>query len=106
MGDLGTYIPIVLALTLAKNLNLGTTLIFTGLYNFVTGALYGVPMPVQPMKSIAAVAISTGSDFGIPEMMVAGIFTGGILLVLGFTGLTQLVYKLIPLSVVRGIQLS
>ncbi|GAV92234.1 hypothetical protein CFOL_v3_35615 [Cephalotus follicularis] len=106
MGDLGTYIPIVLALTLAKDLNLGTTLIFTGIYNFATGALYGVPMPVQPMKSIAAVAISSGSDFGIPEMMAAGIFTGGILLVLGLTGLMQLVYKLIPLSVVRGIQLS
>ncbi|KAI9191576.1 hypothetical protein LWI28_010246 [Acer negundo] len=106
MGDLGTYIPIVLALTLAKNLDLGTTLIFTGVYNIVTGAMYGVPMPVQPMKSIAAAAISGGSDFGIPEMMAAGICTGGILLVLGVTGLMQLAYKLIPLSVVRGIQLS
>ncbi|XVE98506.1 hypothetical protein REPUB_Repub03eG0112400 [Reevesia pubescens] len=106
MGDLGTYIPIVLALTLAKDLNLGTTLIFTGLYNIVTGAMYGVPMPVQPMKSIAAVAISSGSDFNIPEIMAAGICTGAILLILGATGLMQLVYKLIPLSVVRGIQLS
>lgn len=106
MGDLGTYIPIVLALTLSKDLNLGTTLIFTGLYNIVTGALYGVPMPVQPMKSIAAVAISDGSGFNIPEIMAAGICTGGILMVLGLTGLMQLAYKIIPLPVVRGIQLS
>lgn len=106
IGDLGTYIPIVLALTLANGLNLGTTLIFTGLYNIVTGAIYGVPMPVQPMKSIAAVAISNSSEFSIPEIMAAGICTGGILLLLGVTGLMQLVYKLIPLSVVRGIQLS
>ncbi|GMJ07240.1 molybdate transporter 1 [Hibiscus trionum] len=106
MGDLGTYIPIVLALTLAKDLNLGTTLIFTGLYNIVTGAMYGVPMPVQPMKSIAAVAISNGSGFDIPEIMAAGICTGAVLLVLGVTGLMQMVYRLIPLSVVRGIQLS
>ncbi|KAE8702953.1 Molybdate transporter 1 [Hibiscus syriacus] len=105
MGDLGTYTPIVLALTLAKDLNLGTTLIFTGAYNIVTGAIYGVPMPVQPMKSIAAAAISD-SGFNIPEIMAAGICTGGILLVLGATGLMQLVYKLIPLSVVRGIQLA
>ncbi|GER39668.1 sulfate transporter [Striga asiatica] len=105
MGDLGTYIPIVLALTLAKDLDLGTTLIFTGIYNFVTGAVYGVPMPVQPMKSIAAVAIST-PDFNIPEVMSAGICTGGILLILGVTGLMHLVYKLIPISVVRGIQLA
>ncbi|KDP32273.1 hypothetical protein JCGZ_13198 [Jatropha curcas] len=106
MGDLGTYIPIVLALTLASDLNLGTTLIFTGIYNIVTGAIYGVPMPVQPMKSIAAVAISNTDNFGIPEIMAAGICTGGILLILGVTGLMQLVYKIIPLSVVRGIQLS
>ncbi|KAK6162133.1 hypothetical protein DH2020_001974 [Rehmannia glutinosa] len=105
MGDLGTYIPIILALTLSKNLNLGTTLIFTGIYNFVTGSIYGVPMPVQPMKSIAAVAISN-PNFNIPEVMAAGICTGAILLLLGITGLMHLVYKLIPISVVRGIQLA
>ncbi|XP_059296398.1 molybdate transporter 1 [Lycium ferocissimum] len=105
MGDLGTYIPIVLALTLASDLNLGTTLIFTGVYNFVTGAIYGIPMPVQPMKSIAAVAISN-PEFGVPEIMAAGICTAGILFLLGVTGLMQLVYRLIPISVVRGIQLA
>ncbi|XP_021714192.1 molybdate transporter 1-like [Chenopodium quinoa] len=105
MGDLGTYIPIVLALTLSRNLDLGTTLIFTGIYNIVTGAIYGIPMPVQPMKSIAAVAIAN-PDFGIPEVMAAGICTAGILFVLGVTQLMQLVYLLIPLSVVRGIQVS
>ncbi|KAK1430352.1 hypothetical protein QVD17_13024 [Tagetes erecta] len=105
MGDLGTYIPIVLALTLASDLDLGTTLIFTGAYNFITGVIYGVPMPVQPMKSIAAVAISD-PDFGIPEAMAAGICTGLILFVLGVTGLMGLAYRLIPLPVVRGIQLA
>ncbi|PIA65172.1 hypothetical protein AQUCO_00100572v1 [Aquilegia coerulea] len=105
MGDLGTFIPIVLALTLAKDLNLGTTLIFTGIYNILTGVMYGVPMPVQPMKSIAAVAIAS-SDFNLPEIMAAGICTGGILFLLGITGLMKFVYKLIPLSVVRGIQLA
>ncbi|KAJ1694455.1 hypothetical protein LUZ63_011153 [Rhynchospora breviuscula] len=105
MGDLGTYIPIILALSLARDLDLGTTLIFTGIYNIVTGLLYGVPMPVQPMKSIAAVAISNKS-FGVPEIMAAGIITSGVALVLGVTGLMELAYWLIPLSVVRGIQLA
>ncbi|KAG2259025.1 hypothetical protein Bca52824_078319 [Brassica carinata] len=103
MGDLGTYIPIVLALTLAKDLDLGTTLIFTGIYNAVTGAVYGVPMPVQPMKSIAAIKpVYTY----IIIIMAAGICTGGILFVLGISGLMQFVFNVIPLSVVRGIQLS
>ncbi|QCD99562.1 molybdate transporter 1-like [Vigna unguiculata] len=105
IGDLGTYIPIVLSLTLSRNLNLGTTLIFTGIYNILTGAIYGVPMPVQPMKSIAAEALKDAS-FGVPEIMAAGILTGAVLAVLGVTRLMQLVYTLIPLSVVRGIQLA
>ncbi|KAK9946135.1 hypothetical protein M0R45_011612 [Rubus argutus] len=105
IGDLGTYIPIVVALTLARDLNLGTTLIFTGVYNIITGAIYGVPMPVQPMKAIAATALAN-PDFGVPEIMAAGILTGATLIVLGATGLMQLVYKFIPLCVVRGIQLA
>ncbi|GLJ05300.1 hypothetical protein SUGI_0015610 [Cryptomeria japonica] len=31
MGDLGTFIPIVIALTLVNGLDLGTTLLFTGM---------------------------------------------------------------------------
>ncbi|CAM0958772.1 unnamed protein product [Alopecurus aequalis] len=105
MGDLGTYIPIVLSLALSRHLDLGTTLIFTGIYNAVTGLLYGVPMPVQPMKSIAAAALSDPS-FGIPEIMAAGILTAAFVLLLGVTRLMKLVYWFVPLPVVRGIQLA
>ncbi|KAH9289303.1 hypothetical protein KI387_033420, partial [Taxus chinensis] len=90
MGDLGTFIPIVIALTLVNGLDLGTTLIFTGMYNIITGLCFGVPMPVQPMKSIAAVAISEGKNLNIPEIMAAGICTSGILFGLGITGLMKL----------------
>ncbi|KAL6615676.1 hypothetical protein ACP70R_037946 [Stipagrostis hirtigluma subsp. patula] len=105
MGDLGTYIPIVLSLALSRHLDLGTTLIFTGIYNTVTGVIYGVPMPVQPMKSIAAAALSDPS-FAIPEIMAAGILTSGFVFFLGVTRLMQLVYWFVPLPVVRGIQLA
>ncbi|KAL6842647.1 hypothetical protein ACP4OV_027491 [Aristida adscensionis] len=105
MGDLGTYIPIVLSLALSRHLDLGTTLIFTGIYNAVTGLIYGVPMPVQPMKSIAAAALSDPS-FAIPEIMAAGILTSGFVFFLGVTRLMQLVYWFVPLPVVRGIQLA
>ncbi|KAM0887239.1 hypothetical protein ACQ4PT_029189 [Festuca glaucescens] len=105
MGDLGTYIPIVLSLSLSRHLDLGTTLIFTGIYNAVTGLVYGVPMPVQPMKSIAAAALSDPS-FDIPEIMAAGILTAAFVLLLGVTCLMKLVYWFVPLPVVRGIQLA
>lgn len=106
LGDLGTFVPIVIALTLVNGLDLGTTLIFTGVCNVLTGLLFGVPMPVQPMKSIAAAAITPGHLLTIPQIMAAGILTGSILVGLGVTGLMTLVNRLIPLSVVRGIQLS
>ena len=76
-----------------------------GVCNILTGVIYGVPMPVQPMKSIAAEALSDAT-FGVPEIMAAGILTSGAVLLLGVTGLMQLVYKFIPLCVVRGIQLA
>ncbi|CAN6442583.1 unnamed protein product [Victoria cruziana] len=106
MGDLGTFIPIVISLTLVNGLDLGTTLIFTGVYNIATGALFGVPMPVQPMKSIAAAAISEGKSFGVPEIMAAGILSSAVLFFLGATGLMRMVYRYVPLPVVRGIQLA
>lgn len=105
VGDLGTYIPIVLALSLASHLDLGTTLIFTALYNFATGVLFGIPMPVQPMKSIAAVALSS-AHLTVPQIMSAGLAVAAVLLFLGATGLMTCIYRLLPLPVVRGIQLS
>lgn len=106
LGDLGTFIPIVIALTLVNGLDLGTTLIFTGVCNIITGLLFGVPMPVQPMKAIAAVAITEGKHLTIPEIMAAGICTAGTLLALGVTGLMGIIFRLIPLPVIRGVQLS
>ncbi|XP_043699612.1 molybdate transporter 2-like [Telopea speciosissima] len=107
VGDLGTYIPIVLALTLVNHLDLGTTLIFTALYNIITGFLFGIPMPVQPMKAIAAVAISESqTHLTVPQIMAAGISTASVLFLLGATGLMSFFYRFIPLPVVRGVQLS
>ncbi|KAF7102244.1 hypothetical protein CFC21_103415 [Triticum aestivum] len=82
-ADLGTYIPIVLSLALSRHLDLGTTLIFTGIYN-------------APMKAIAATALSDPS-FDIPEIMAAGILTAAFILLLGVTRLMKLVYWLVPL---------
>lgn len=107
VGDLGTYIPIVLALTLVTHLDLSTTLIFTALYNIATGLLFGVPMPVQPMKSIAAVAIAESTNhLTLPQIAAAGLSTAAVLLLLGATGLMSVLYRFIPLPVVRGVQLS
>ncbi|GFZ11822.1 sulfate transmembrane transporter [Actinidia rufa] len=106
VGDLGTYIPIVLSLTLVSHLDLSTTLIATALYNIVTGLLFGIPMPVQPMKSIAAVSVSETPHLSTSQIAAAGISTATVLLFLGATGLMSIFYRVIPLPVVRGVQLS
>lgn len=106
VGDLGTYIPIVITLTLVSHLDLGTTLIFTALYNIATGLLFDIPMPVQPMKSIAAVAVSESPHLSVPQLAAAGLSTAAVLLVLGSTGLMSFLYRFLPLPVVRGVQLS
>lgn len=105
LGDLGTFVPIAIALTLVNGLDLGTTLIFTGAYNIITGLLFGVPMPVQPMKSIAAVAISQSDPLSLTQIAAAGLSTAGVLFILGITGLMGYVQRILPMPVVRGIQL-
>ena len=106
LGDLGTFVPIAIALTLVNGLDLGTTLLFTGAYNIVTGLLFGVPMPVQPMKSIAAVAISQTDPLSLSEIAAAGLSTAGLMFFLGITGLMGFVQRILPMPLVRGIQLS
>ncbi|KAL6345549.1 hypothetical protein AAG906_017276 [Vitis piasezkii] len=86
MGDLGTYIPIVLTLTLVNHLDLSTTLIFTALYNISTGFLFSIPMPVQPMKSIAVVAISDPL-LSLPQIAATGLSTAATLFIFGATDL-------------------
>jgi hypothetical protein len=89
LGDLGLYIPLVLALSVSGQVSLGATLIFSGLSNIITGFTFSIPMCVQPMKSIAAIALS--DNLTTPQIMASGILT--------------VVNRFIPSSVVRGLQL-
>jgi len=50
LGDLGTLLPLMIALALQGSIDLSSTLVFSGLFNIVTGAVFGIPLPVQPMK--------------------------------------------------------
>jgi len=106
LGDLGTFLPLLIGLTSVVGLDLGTTLLFTGVYNVLSGFLFEVPIPVQPMKTIAAVALAENPGLNIPEIMAAGIFVSSCVLFLGASGLMGLVSKLIPGPVIRGMQLG
>lgn len=50
LGDLGTLLPLMIALAIQGSIDLPATLVFTGLFNIAIGAVFGIPLPVQPMK--------------------------------------------------------
>lgn len=104
LGDLGLFIPLTLALSLTSGMDIGVILVFAGLFNIVTGVLFGLPIPVQPMKAIAVVAIA---EQLLPhEIAAAGVTVGAVIFLLGSTGLIETVNRWIPQALIRGIQLG
>jgi len=104
LGDMGTFLPLVAGLVVTSGMNLGHILFFSGAMHTASGLMFGIPMPVQPMKSIAAIAITEG----LTENMIiaAGIGAGLILLILALTGTVDILRKYIPMTIVRGLQLA
>ncbi|KAK7972970.1 hypothetical protein PG996_007192 [Apiospora saccharicola] len=102
LGDLGTLLPLMIALAINGSISLSTTLVFSGMFNLITGVVFGIPLPVQPMKAIAAAAIA--SHTSLRETMAAGSITSIIVLVLSLTGLLQWFTRVIPVPVIKGIQ--
>ena len=104
LGDLGTFIPLLTGMVNVCGLQLGPALFFAGLMNLITGFVFGIPMPVQPMKAIATVAIAERMNEA--QILTAGILTSAAVLLLALTGLVDRAQRVIPHSVIRGLQLS
>lgn len=104
LGDVGTLLPLMVALILFNGLNATLVLMMVGLFYIGAGLYFRLPTPVQPMKSIAVIAIALGLSASV--IGAAGLIMGVTLLVLSLTNLITKVVKLFPHAVVRGIQLS
>ncbi|RYP14340.1 hypothetical protein DL765_006443 [Monosporascus sp. GIB2] len=74
LGDLGTLLPLMITLAVNGSISLSTTLVFSGFFNFATGVIFGIPLPVQPMKAIAAAAIASRASQR--ETVAAGVGSG------------------------------
>ncbi|MGR6836582.1 putative sulfate/molybdate transporter [Syntrophomonas erecta] len=104
LGDLGTFLPHVLAAITVAGLD--ATSIFTGfgIFYIFSGWFYGIPMAVQPMKAAsAAILVEKVPPEGVAA---AGILMGAILLFLGITGLIERLARITPRGVTAGIQLG
>ena len=104
LGDLGTFLPLVLGMSLTCGFDLGTVLVWAGLLNVLSGWWLRQPIPVQPMKAIAAVAIT--ERLLRQDLVAGGLLMGAALIILGAIGAVPWVARHVPRPVVRGIQLG
>ncbi len=104
MGDFGTLFPLAIGYIVVCGLNPAGFLVMMGLANVATGLVYRLPMPIEPMKVLAVVAIAQGWT---PSMVyAAGFGMGAVWLLFGITGIMGWIAKVTPTSVVRGIQVA
>lgn len=103
-GDMGTDFPLVIGLITLCHVSTTNTLILFGLCQILTGLIYKLPMPVQPLKYMAMIMLTQKLT---PDLLYAGGFCIGIMmLILSGSGFLEKIKTHLSLIVVRGIQLG
>jgi len=75
MGDFGTLLPLAIGYIVVNGLDPAGFLVMMGLANIVTGLVYRLPMPIEPMKVLAVMAIA---QHWSPSMIYASGFAMGV----------------------------
>jgi hypothetical protein len=101
-GDIGTDFPLIVGMILAVHLDPASVLIVFGGMQIVTGLLYCMPMPVQPLKAMAVIVITQKLSGNV--LYGAGLAIGLIMLLLSATRWIDVLARAVPKAVVRGIQ--
>src|SRR5947208_13299765 len=104
LGDLGTFLPhIVGAITVVRMDPTGILTKF-GLFYALSGAFYGVPMAVQPMKAASAAVLIEPMNPG--AIAGAGLVIGAFFLLMGMTGVVSRLARVLPGTIAAGLQLG
>ena len=103
-GDIGTDLPLLVGIALAAKLDGTSMLVMFGALQLLTGFAYRMPMPVQPLKAMAAIVIA--QQIAGPILLGAGLAIGVTMLALTATGMLEWLARVVPKCVVRGIQLG
>ena len=104
LADLGVMLPLILALISLNGMDATAVFVGVGLAYLLVAFTYRLPIPVQPLKSVSAVALAMGLA---PVVIVTGaIWNAVAFLGMGLAGLDRWVQKAFPKPVVRGIQLG
>jgi len=104
LGDLGTLVPLTVALITVNGLPATSVFFGVGVAYLLTGLFYRLPIPVQPLKAVAAIAIARG----LPGTAVAaaGWWMGGLLILFALADLSRWLDRFFTRPVIRGIQLG
>lgn len=103
-GDIGTDLPLLVALIATCGLDAAGVCVVFGVLQIATGVVYGMPMPVQPLKAMAAIMLAERLSPG--TLAGGGLVIGAAMLVLAATGGLDWLARIVPKEVVRGIQLG
>jgi MFS superfamily sulfate permease-like transporter len=103
-GDIGTDLPLLIALVATCGLDAASVCILFGVLQIATGLLYGIPMPVQPLKAMATIMLAQRLSPG--TLAGGGIVIGIAMLFLAASGALGWLARVVPKEVVRGIQLG
>jgi xanthine/uracil/vitamin C permease (AzgA family) len=101
-GDMGTDLPLLVGMILAARLDSASVLAIFGLMQIITGVWYRMPMPVQPLKAMAALVIA--QKLPAATLYGGGLAIGAAMLLLSLSGAITWVARIVPKPVVRGIQ--
>ena len=105
-GDLGTLLPIVVAMIFINKLSPSSVFLTFGLFYLVSGYYFRLPIPVQPLKAVGAIAIAYPAVITESVIGASGIIFSIFLLVFSLSGMIDQLAKLFSQAVVRGIQLT
>lgn len=102
-ADLGVLLPLLIGLIVCNGVSAGPAIVLVGIAYILTGAYYRLPVPVQPMKAMAMIAIATGASAG--EIRAAGYLMAAILLIIAATRIADKLNDVFPRELIQGIQL-
>ncbi len=103
-GDLGTDLPLLVGMIVTAHLDAAMVFLVYGALQVCTGLFYRMPMPVQPLKAVAAIVIAGGVSREV--LSAGGLSIGLLMLILALTGGLAWLQRIVPSVVVRGIQLG
>ena len=102
-ADGAVLFPLLVALAWQTGGSAAVMLATTGAVYLAAGWLFRLPIPVQPLKSLAITAIAVGASMA--EIRLAGAALGVIFLLIMLADVDRLA-RLVPAVVVHGIQLG